>query len=80
MDTTLKLRLARTLPRRSMQAIVRWLRECRHDWGIKACNGYGSASEEQCIKCGEYRHRIHDHRIMGREEWKTGRHPKSSKV
>lgn len=61
----------------SVLRIVVHLFRCRHDWSITAINGFGSPSEEICIKCGEYRHRIHDHRIMGREEWNTGRHPKS---
>jgi hypothetical protein len=53
---------------------------CRHDWSITGCNGFGHPSEEQCIKCGEYRHLIHDFDKFRRgvdEEWKTGKHPKS---
>jgi len=65
--------------------IIRNLRRCRHyDWMMLASywiptawNGFGCPTEEQCISCGEYRHRILDHRIAGREEWKPGRHPKS---
>lgn len=57
----------------AVHGLVRWLRECRHDWCVTGTNGFGAASEEQCLKCGGYRHRIHDHRIIGREEWKTGK-------
>jgi len=60
------------------QRLCGWLTRCRsHDWAINAVNGFGSPSEEVCLKCGEYRHRVHDHRIMGCEEWQAGRHPLS---
>jgi hypothetical protein len=61
-----------------LMRIVRWAFECRHDWDITACNGFGSPIEEQCEKCGMYQHRIlkaeklHEH-----PEWKLGRHPQS---
>lgn len=56
-----------------------WLTKCRHhEWGVTGVNGFFHPSEERCLKCGEYRHLIRDHRIMGREEWKTGRHPLST--
>lgn len=59
--------------------IIRWLMRCRsHEWAVTATNGFFHPSEERCLKCGEYRHRIHDHRIMGREEWQPGRHPLSA--
>jgi hypothetical protein len=60
-----------------MRRLVGHLFRCRHDWSITGCNGFGHPSEEQCIKCGEYRHRVHDHRMIGLEEWKSGKHPKS---
>jgi hypothetical protein len=54
------------------------LRKCRtHDWATTATNGFFHPSEERCLKCGEHRHLVHDHRIIGREEWKPGRHPLS---
>ena len=61
----------------AVRRLVVLLFRCRHDWSITAINGFGSPSEEVCISCGEYRHRVLDHRIMGREEWNAGKHPKS---
>jgi hypothetical protein len=54
------------------------LRECRHDWCITGSNGFGHPSEEQCLKCGEYRHKIHNFDKFRNgidEEWMPGRHP-----
>jgi hypothetical protein len=44
----------------SVLRLVVHLFRCRHDWSITGCNGFGHPSEEVCIKCGKYRHRIHD--------------------
>jgi hypothetical protein len=65
--------------------LVVHLFRCRHHdwtglmnyWTPTAINSFGMPSEERCENCGEYRHRVLDHRIAGQEEWKTGRHPKS---
>lgn len=63
------------------KAIQKRLRalSCRvfgHEWATTGINGFGHPSEEKCLKCLEYRHRIHDHRTIGREDWKAGKHPK----
>lgn len=56
---------------------MRYQKKCRHEWETTHGNGFGHPSQEFCRKCGGYRHRVHDHRIMGHEEWKPGKHPKS---
>ena len=67
----------RCYPRRWVASIFKSLRACSHDWSISWTNGFGHPSEKICILCGEYRHKIYDVKMMGDEEWKTGRHPQS---
>jgi hypothetical protein len=58
----------------------RHLQRCRHDYATTGRNGFAHPSEEKCIHCGEYRHKIHDFekfRHGVEEEWKPGKHPKS---
>ena len=67
--------------------IVQYLLKCRHHdwtmlgsyWMTTAWNGFLNPVEEQCSKCGGYRHLILDHKIAGEEEWRDGRHPQSLK-
>jgi len=56
--------------------IVGHIFRCRHDWSIIGTNGFGHPSEEICILCGAYRHRIHDRTKIGHEEWQEGKYPK----
>jgi hypothetical protein len=58
--------------------LIRWALECRHEWYVTGVNGCFSPREEQCCKCGMYRHRIDGHAFHGRAEWVLGRHPKAS--
>lgn len=59
--------------------LVRWAFECRHDWDITACNGFGTPIEEQCDKCGMYQHRVlKSEKLHEHTEWVLGRHPQSS--
>lgn len=62
-----------------VRRLVRWAFECRHDWNITACNGFGTPIEEQCEKCGMYQHRIlKAEKIHEHPEWVIGRHPQSA--
>lgn len=71
-----------------MARLVVHLFRCRHrDWTLldsywmpTAWNGFAVPIEEQCNKCGEYRHRVLNFDSFRRgveEPWKAGRHPKS---
>jgi len=61
-----------------LRRLVRWLRRCRHEWAISATNGFGMVSEEMCMKCYEFRHRVLIAKSLYEDpEWKPGRHPKS---
>jgi hypothetical protein len=69
-------------PRKNLwKRFLGWLKKCRtHDWATTATNGFYHPSEERCMKCGEYRHLVHDFEKFRRgeeEEWKPGRHPLS---
>jgi hypothetical protein len=49
-----------------------------HYWWPTACNGYGTAIEEQCYKCKAYRHReLKAGKLFYDNDWKPGKHPKS---
>ena len=65
---------------KSILANLRALFAHTHDWSTTATNGWGMPSEEVCIHCREYRHKIHDFDTFrhGKEEpWHPGRHPKA---
>lgn len=48
----------------------------RHDWAITGTNGFGLPSEEQCLKCGMYHHRVLQASALPQvAAWESGRHP-----
>jgi hypothetical protein len=67
------------------QLIKHWFR-CRHGsvslglsfWSVTACNGYVIETEQKCLKCGVYRHRVLKFGCRESAEWQDGKHPEST--
>ena len=69
-----------------IKQLVKHLFRCRHGssslgfsfWSVTACNGYGIETEQKCLKCGAYRHRLIKMGCDASEEWRDGKLNKSA--
>jgi hypothetical protein len=70
----------------TLKRLIAWITRCRHHdwtmlcnyWSTTQTNGFYIPIEEQCDKCGEYRHRIlKADDLPNIPDWQPGKYPKT---